>query len=232
MLAKIRMPSISFIVARSYPEGVIGCENKLPWKLKSDLQRFKRLTQGHAVIMGRKTFLSIGKPLPNRTNIVLSRETKFLNDDELGFKEETQLLWATTVEDAMYMADLFSIVREKQDFFVIGGAEIYRRFSPLVNTIYLTEVFAEIEGDAHFDDKFPRPVWKLIEESDFPKTDSDEYPHRFTVLRRRKRADRYAFVRDFFTETDAKAAWLANKIENDRVKILDYADKHLELFES
>src|ERR1700690_3217865 len=89
-----RMPSISTIVARSYPGNVIGYRNALPWRLRTDLRRFREITTGHVVIMGRKTFISIGKPLANRTNIVLTKSPIFLNDTEISINDETQLCWA------------------------------------------------------------------------------------------------------------------------------------------
>ncbi|MGI9464727.1 MAG: dihydrofolate reductase, partial [Aestuariivirgaceae bacterium] len=92
---RVTMPSISFIVARSYPGNVIGCENELPWSLKTDLKNFRTITTGHVVVMGRKTLESIGKPLPNRTNVVLSREES---------KKSNGVYWAGNVEDALFIA--------------------------------------------------------------------------------------------------------------------------------
>src|SRR5208337_621034 len=101
MASRVRLPSISLIVARSYPGNVIGYKNKLPWHLNSDLRRFREITIGHVVIMGRNTFNSIGRPLPNRTNIVLTRDTSFVNSLSINFGEETQLCWSNTFEDSL-----------------------------------------------------------------------------------------------------------------------------------
>src|SRR5882724_3180559 len=128
MSNRARMPSISFIVARSSPGNVIGYENKLPWHLKSDLKRFREITTGHVVIMGRATFESIGRPLPNRTNIVLSRNPALTNSGGINFDEGTQLTWTNTFEDALLTADIISICRQKSDIFVIGGEAMYKLF--------------------------------------------------------------------------------------------------------
>lgn len=210
---RVAMPSISFIVARSYPGNVIGCENMLPWHIRSDLQRFKKITSGHVVIMGRKTLESIGKPLPNRKNVVLSR-TK--GDDAPG------LYWASTKEDALYMADIFSIINDKKEFFVIGGAEIYKSFFALLDKIYLTEVFAKnVTGDAYFDHDFDHRRWSTLEEEDFPATEFDEYPYRYSVYKRKRRRRRAVDLSQFMTETNQYIEYIKNhtininKIRND-----------------
>src|SRR4051812_25404518 len=102
------MPSISFVVARSWPQRIIGFENKLLWRLKTDMRFFRNTTQGHAVIMGRKTFESIGKPLPNRLNIVLSRDPGNNSDN---------LKWVSDRESALFFADCFSILNGKKEVF-------------------------------------------------------------------------------------------------------------------
>jgi len=220
------MPSISFIVARSYPGNVIGCENKLPWRLKTDMKRFRQITLDHAVIMGSKTFDSIGKPLPRRTNIVMSREAR-PNESTIVFDKE--ILWANTLEAAIYIADLVSIVNEKRDFFVIGGAEIYRLFfdQDLINKVYLTEVFAaDVIGDAYFKDKFPSKQWKILEEVDYPPTDEDQYGSRFIVYERKERRYRSRFVASFFTETFSKADWVSSYIKTHDKEIKEYEENH------
>src|SRR6266852_4875040 len=123
MSHSVPMPSLSFIVARSRPRNVIGCDNKLPWHLKSDLTRFKKITMGHVIIMGRKTFQSIGRVLPGRTNLVLSRHSPEVEQRTIWSLNETNLLWSKSREEALFLADFISIAREKSDFFVIGGGE-------------------------------------------------------------------------------------------------------------
>jgi dihydrofolate reductase len=198
---KIIMPSASFIVARSYPDGVIGCENQLPWKLSSDLQRFRRLTEQHVVIMGRKTLESIGRPLPNRINIVVSRsEPISVNGVE----------WVSSLEDAVFLADFYSICRGKDNFFVIGGDQIYSSFlnRDMYNKIYLTEVFCgEIKGDAFFKYEFDLRKWKIEEEVDHRKSDKDEFPFRFITYARKSGTVRYRTRSELLTEHTFTERW-------------------------
>lgn len=123
---------LSLIVAMT-DDGVIGRNNTLPWRLPEDLKRFKDLTMGHAIIMGRKTFDSIGKPLPGRTNIVVSRNP------------------ALKIDGAVVTASLGEAVRQADaDAFVIGGAELFRQAWPLADRLYLTLIHEKIEGDVFF----------------------------------------------------------------------------------
>lgn len=114
--------------------GVIGKDGKLPWHFSSDLKFFKNLTTGHVVIMGRKTFDSIGKPLPNRRNIVISRQT---------FPEAPGVEFAASVGEAIERAG-------KGDLYIIGGASIYRETMDLAGGIYLTRIDQDFEGDAFY----------------------------------------------------------------------------------
>ena len=151
MPTRVRYPSISYITARSDPGDVIGCDNKLPWHLKSDLRRFKELTTGHAVLMGRRTFEFIGRILPNRANIVLSREMSSNSDESILTQKDENLYFASNKDVALFAADLFSITHEKNNIFVIGGEYIYEAFSDQVDRVYLTTVFAEVAGDSFFE---------------------------------------------------------------------------------
>lgn len=138
---------ISFIVAVAQ-NGVIGRDNQLIWHLPNDLKLFKKLTTGHPIMMGRKTFESIGKPLPNRTSIVITRNTDWHFEG---------VIVVTSVEEAIIAAQN----TDADEAFVIGGAEIYRLFAPYAHKIYLTEVRADFEGDAYF--KIPqKDDWKEI----------------------------------------------------------------------
>ena len=127
---------ISLIVAAAQ-NGVIGRDNQLIWRLPDDLKQFKRLTTGHPIIMGRKTFDSIGKPLPNRTSIVITRNK--------GCALEGVIV-VNSVEEAVGEAKKTGT----EEAFVIGGAEIYQLILPIADKIYLTEVKADFEGDAYF----------------------------------------------------------------------------------
>ncbi|WP_439573329.1 dihydrofolate reductase [Phreatobacter sp.] len=176
------MPSISCIVARSYPGNVIGAENKLPWHLRTDLRKFRETTLDHVVIMGRRTFESIGRPLPGRTNIILSREPG--NDGP-------DLYWVKDRENALFIADVMTIMRGKTHFFVIGGSAIYNTFDELINRVHLTEVYAQnLKGDAHFHKEFDLRKWKTISENPFPRSDIDDYPFMITILEKRNKTVR------------------------------------------
>jgi len=122
--------AISIIVAMS-SNGVIGKDNDLPWKLPTDLKRFKEITSGNIILMGRKCYESIGRPLPNRTNIVLTRNTEL------------------EIEGCLVRNDFESVIEEFKDkeIFVIGGSDIYEMAFPIASKLYLTNITDEIEGD-------------------------------------------------------------------------------------
>ncbi|MGH7283899.1 MAG: dihydrofolate reductase [Polyangiaceae bacterium] len=126
---------------------VIGDRGQLPWRVPEDLKFFKSMTTGHAIVMGKKTFASTGKPLPNRRNIVVSRS-------------------ATTIEGAEVSGSIDEAIARARETdpepFVIGGAEIYRAAFPLATKLYITEIDQEPEGDAFFPD-FDRSEWKETE---------------------------------------------------------------------
>lgn len=139
-----RKPRVSLIAAVA-ANGVIGNGNALPWRLPEDLKRFKALTLGHPVIMGRKTFESIGRPLPGRRNIVISRNTLFA---------------AEGCETAPSLdAALASCAGTTNEIFVIGGAQIYSEAMPLADRLYLTELRRDFPGDARFPE-FNRQDWR------------------------------------------------------------------------
>lgn len=120
------------IIAAVSNNGVIGIDNKLPWHLPADLKHFKELTTGHTVVMGRKTFESIGKPLPSRTNIVLTRDRSFKHDGVL------------------VTHDFNTIYNLKKEVFVIGGKDIYELFINEADKLYITRVHANVHGDTYF----------------------------------------------------------------------------------
>lgn len=148
----IRNPQskISLIVAMS-ENRVIGRGNALPWRLPDDLKHFKRITTGHAVVMGRKTYDSMGKPLANRRNIVITRQG--------GFRAEGVTV-AHSVEEAIAQAG-------EGEVFIIGGAEIYKAAMPFVTRMYVTLIGADMEGDTYFPE-FSRSEWRLIEQTEHP----------------------------------------------------------------
>lgn len=139
--------SIAMIVAMSQ-NGVIGDHGKLPWHLPEDLKHFKSLTMGHKIVMGRKTFESIGRPLPGRENIVLTRDAAYV---------------AQGVEVIHSLKDL--VLSPDQGLFVIGGAEIYRLFLPCTDRLYLTLVLQDFCGDAFFPLMDWQSEFQVIEKS-------------------------------------------------------------------
>lgn len=155
---------ISLIVAASR-NGVIGANNKLPWHLPADLKRFKQLTMNHPILMGRKTFESIGKPLPGRTNIVITRQKSFK-------------CCGTTVAHSLEEALL--ICENEKETFVIGGAEIFKRALPLADRIYFTRIEKDFEGDTKLFE-IDLATWKETSREEFL---NDPLPHTFITLNR------------------------------------------------
>ena len=132
---------LSIIVAVA-ENGCIGINNSMPWYLPADLKHFKRLTSGNIVIMGRKTYDSIGgKPLPNRQNIVISRNADFSFD---GIKT------VTSIEQALDVANSMAEISGIEEAFIMGGAQIYEQTLPLAQRLYITEVKKTVTGDAFF----------------------------------------------------------------------------------
>jgi dihydrofolate reductase len=227
MSNRAKMPSLSTIVARSYPGNVIGYKNQLPWRLKSDLKRFREITTGHVVIMGRKTFLSIGKPLPNRTNIVLTRDASLTNDSQVKSDEETQLCWSNTLDDALLIADLMSICRQKNQIFIIGGNEIFKLFDERADRIFLTEVLAEVAGDAYFSKALSPSEWKRKEQIDFKKNETgDQYDSIFSIYERKTGRSRYESLDRFFNNRITKDQWLSDQVQGNVSRIIDYGHEN------
>ncbi len=138
-------PRISLIAALAR-NGVIGIENRLPWKLSDDLKYFKALTMGHHILMGRKTYESIGRPLPGRTTVIITRGK---------FPAPEGGIVAHSIPDAI------TACRDDGEIFFVGGAELYRQALPLADRLYLTEIQAEVEGDAWFPD-YDRAQWAEV----------------------------------------------------------------------
>jgi len=161
------MSKISIIVSVS-ENWVIGKDNKLLWKLSSDLQRFKHLTTGHAVIMGQKTMESLPKGfLPNRINIVLTDDQDFTGEN---------IIPAFSISDSLNKAQYY----DDDEIFIIGGGSIYTQFLPMTDKLYLTVVHTEIEGDTFFPE-IDESKW-ILEYSNFQeKDDKNEYSHTYKV---------------------------------------------------
>lgn len=156
---------VSIVVAVS-TNGAIGQRGRLPWRLPDDLKRFKAITNGHAVIMGRITYESIGRPLPGRQNIVISRRIDSIPAGCVG---------ANSLDQAL------SLVERRDECFVIGGAQIYRDALPLANKLYLTRVHAEIDGDAHFP-SFDEKEWREIAREAHPADERHAFAFEFRTL--------------------------------------------------
>ncbi len=152
----VARPAISFVVARA-DNGVIGRDNALPWHLPADLKHFKRLTVGKPVVMGRKTFESIGKPLPGRHNIVLTRDA--------GWRAEGVTVVANLAE-AVAAAGLDPKTRA-EEVMIIGGAAVYAEALPIATRVYLTEVHAAPEGDTSLP-PFDPARWRETAREDHP----------------------------------------------------------------
>jgi dihydrofolate reductase len=158
------------IIAAVAENGVIGRGNDLPWRLSADLRRFKQLTMGHAVIMGRKTWESIGRPLPGRRMIVVTRQTDFQAE---GVELAASLPIACGIAAAANAVEAF----------LIGGAEIYRQALPLADRLYLTRVHAAVAGDKYFP-AYDAGEWRLASAESFRADEKNNYDTTFEIYER------------------------------------------------
>jgi dihydrofolate reductase len=156
------------LVCAASSNDVIGAKNRLPWRLPADLIRFKQLTLRHSILMGRKTYESIGRPLPERTNIVISHQAQF---------QAPGCQTADSLEKGLGLCD------ETEEIFVIGGANIYQQTLPLAQKIYLTRIHQTFEGDTYL---FPIPkgVWRQTQREDFQPDEKNLYPYSFLTYQR------------------------------------------------
>ncbi len=160
---------INLVAAMAGSRRVIGADGGMPWRLPADMKRFVRLTTGKAILMGRKTYESIGKPLPNRTNIVLTRCKTFA---------------ATGCQVCYSLEDALGVCSEAQELMVVGGAEIYSICLPRATRQYLTFIEAELEGDTFYPE-FVESEWREVEAENFSPDERHRYPYRFITLIRR-----------------------------------------------
>jgi dihydrofolate reductase len=163
------------IVVAVAENGVIGRDNQLLWRLRTDLRRFRDLTWGKPMIMGRKTFQSIGKPLPGRESIILTRDPDF---------SATGAHVARSWEEAVTLGSAIAHRMGADSVAVVGGAEIYALALPHAARLHLTEVRTAPEGDAVFP-RYDRSSFREIRRSDHPKGADDEHPFTFIDLERR-----------------------------------------------
>lgn len=161
------MNQITIVVAISQ-NNAIGRDNQLLWHLPADLKHFKSITTGHTVIMGRKTYDSIGKPLPNRRNIVITRQ---------------QGLQLAGIEVVNSLEEALSLCKTDEEVFIIGGAEIYKQALPLVHKIELTRVHQEFEADAFFSE-LAKETWKEVWKEDHLPDEKNKFAYTFSTLER------------------------------------------------
>lgn len=161
---------IKLIVAKA-SNNVIGDKNNLIWHLPNDLKHFKNLTTGHPIIMGRKTYESLGRPLPNRTNIIITRDQNFIDD---------QIIITHSLEQAFAKANEI-----QEDVFVIGGGEIYKQAMEYVDVIYLTEVHHEFNGDTYFPE-IDEESFEEVERVHHMKDEKHPYSYSFITYKRIK----------------------------------------------
>lgn len=161
-------PTITLIVAAS-ENNAIGINNQMPWHLPNDFKYFKRNTIEHSVLMGRKTFDAIGKALPDRRNIVITRNTNFQGED---------IDVANSIQEALLYC------RDEHEVFIIGGANIYQQALPLANKILLTRVQTTIQGDAFFPE-LNSEEWELISSEPHQADDKHAFDYTFEVYNRK-----------------------------------------------
>lgn len=161
------------LIAAMAKNRVIGKNNQMPWHLPADLKHFKVITTNKPIIMGRKTFESLGRPLPNRRNIVVTRQKDFM------------------VQGAEVVCSIdaaLALVGDAVEVMIIGGAEIYRQAISLANTMYLTMIDLDCEGDAYFPE-WNLTQWQTIESESFMPDDKNPYAYRFVTFRRKAKID-------------------------------------------
>ena len=153
------------LIAAMAEERVIGQDNQMPWHLPADLAWFKKNTVNKPIIMGRKTYESIGRPLPGRHNIVLSRQA---GNDE-------RVTWVKSVQEALIAAG------EVEEVMIIGGGNIYLQFLPFATRLYITQIEAKLAGDTHFPD-YTQQSWQVVYSETHLPDEKNPYVYRFEIL--------------------------------------------------
>ena len=161
---------LSIIVAKA-KNNTIGKDNKLLWNIPDDLKRFKELTINHNIIMGRKTFESIGRILPNRKHIIFSQNPDFKIDNE-------------NIEIVHSMLQIKQYIEDENENFVIGGAMIYNLLMPYVTKMYVTEIDKDFEGDTVFP-RINTEVWQEVSREDGPKDEENDFKYEYVVYKRK-----------------------------------------------
>lgn len=163
-------PRISLIWAMAQNR-VIGIDNRLPWHLPADLKRFRALTTGHHIVMGRKTFESFPKPLPNRTHVIVTHDR--------SYRAGGDCILVHSIDEAL------AVSNQDPEVFVIGGASLYAQFLPRADRLYMTAIHAEVGGDAYFPE-FAHDGWHQIAREDFAADANHRYAFSFITLDRRQ----------------------------------------------
>ncbi len=160
------------LVAAVAENGAIGAKGTLPWKISSDMKLFKSLTMGHVVLMGRRTFESIGKALPGRDNVVISTTWKGDEADNIRVFESIE-------------AAIEALKKEgRKKIMVIGGGKIYQQTMPHAQTLYITRVKTEISDADTFFSEIDKSIWKMVTKNNLPKGDKDEYFIEFQIFKK------------------------------------------------
>lgn len=162
---------VSLIVAMT-ENRVIGRDGDMPWRLSDDLRRFKRITMGHHIVMGRKTYESIGLPLPGRTSVVISRSANYDHPD---------------IRVARSLKEAFSIAKSDDEVFITGGAQIFALALPRVERIYLTRIHCNLEGDTFFPE-VDWTEWQLTEDERHPADERNDHDYSFQLWSRNSHA--------------------------------------------
>ena len=167
------MIDLALIVAVA-DNGVIGRNNALPWHLPDDLKYFKRTTMGKPILMGRKTFESIGRPLPGRANIVISTSPDY---------QAEGIHVVSSLKEALALAEDIATIDGAEELMVIGGAQIYAAALPRASRLYLTEVHAKVEGDAYLP-PLDLQLWREVSRDYHPSAHPEQYAYSFVVYER------------------------------------------------
>ena len=167
------------LVAAVADNGVIGADNAIPWRLKSDMQRLKAITMNKPVVMGRKTFASLKRPLPGRTNIVITRDFAFSHPGAVK---------ATSFENALALAQADALQRGGSDIAVLGGAEVYAHFLRIADRLEITEVHATPKGDTRFP-AIDKDAWQEVARVSHEAGPDDKAAFSYVTYRRRRRPD-------------------------------------------
>lgn len=162
-------PRVSIIAAMA-ANRVIGQGNRLPWHLPEDLQHFKALTMGHHIVMGRKTYDSIGRPLPGRTTVIVTRRPDYTAPDCIA---------VNSIDAAL------SVCHGDPEVFFVGGAEIYAQALPIADRLYLTEIKRDFPGDAHFP-PFDAGQWQEVSRERHVKENGEPFEYHFVVYDRKR----------------------------------------------